>query len=291
MNRTREIIEKIEALPPFPEVIRKVSALLQDPLVSADRIVEAVRFDPSITANVLKACNSALLGGSRKVSSLREALVRIGNKALLRVILSAGGSEVLQREVPGYELERGALWRHSVMCALLCESLCDVAGYDRTDKAFTAGLLHDVGKVVLGEFIGKAHERIREAATGAGVCFLDAETEILGVNHAEAGGWIGEKWNFDADLVNAIRRHHDPSNGDPSPLLFLVHLSDALCLTGGIGGGADGLRYRVDHELLKRHGIGPEEFEQGLIRLADAARDFQGIVAMYGESTGRLPNE
>jgi putative nucleotidyltransferase with HDIG domain len=291
VKRTREILEKVDALPPFPAVLHKVLALLQDPLVSADRIVDAVRFDPSITANVLKVCNSALLGGSRKVSSLKDALVRIGNKPLLRVILSAGGSAVLQREVPGYDLERGMLWRHSVLCALLCESLCDVVGYGRTDKAFTAGLLHDVGKVVLGGFVGQEYGRIRDAAAGTGVSFLDAETEILGVNHAEAGGWIGEKWNFDADLVNAIRRHHDPSSGDATPLVLLVHFSDVLCLTMGVGGGADGLRYRLDRGLLESHGIGSTEFELGMIRLADVARDFQGILAMYGETTRRRPRE
>ena len=282
MKRTREILEKVDALPPFPAVIHKVLTLLQDPLVSADRIVEAVRFDQSITANVLKVCNSALLGGTQRVSSLKDALVRIGNKPLIRVILSVGGSDVLQKEVPGYDLERGALWRHSILCALLCESLCDVVGYAGKDKAFTAGLLHDVGKVVLSEFVGREYGKIRDAAMAAHFTFLDAESGILGVNHAEAGGRIGEKWNFDAELVNAIRHHHDPAKGDPSALLFLTHFADLLCLTSGIGGGADGLRYNVDHELLKAHGIGSKEFELGMIRLAGVERDSRGIIAVYG---------
>lgn len=282
MKRTREILEKVDTLPPFPAVIHKALALLQDPLVSAERIVEAVRFDQAITANVLKVCNSAFFGGVQPVSSLKDALVRIGNKKLIRVILSVGGSDVLQKEVPGYDLERGALWRHSVLCALLCESLCDVVGYGTKDKAFTAGLLHDVGKVVLSEFVGQDYGKIRDAAVAANFTFPDAESGILGVNHAEAGGRIAEKWNFDPELVNAIRYHHDPANGDPSALLFLVHFSDILCLTSGIGGGSDGLRYNVDHEMLKAHGIGSKEFELGMIRLSDVERDFRGIVAMYG---------
>lgn len=282
MKRTREILEKVNTLPPFPAVIHKVLSLLQDPLVSAERIVEVVRYDQSITANVLKVCNSALIGGTQKVSSLKDALVRIGNKQLVRVVLSAGGSDVLQKEVAGYGLEPGALWRHSVLCALLCESLCDVVDYGRKDKAFTAGLLHDVGKVLLNEFVGMEYAKIRDAAMAANFTFLDAESGILGVNHAEAGGRIGVAWNFDEELVNAIRYHHDPANGETSRLLFLVHFSDVLCLTSGIGGGADGLRYNVDHELLKSHGIGPKEFELGLIRLADVEREFRGVVAMYG---------
>ncbi len=282
MKRTREILEKVNTLPPFPAVIHKVLSLLQDPLVSAERIVEVVRYDQSITANVLKVCNSALIGGPQKVSSLKDALVRIGNKQLVRVVLSAGGSDVLQKEVAGYGLEPGALWRHSVLCALLCESLCDVVDYGRKDKAFTAGLLHDVGKVLLNEFVGKEYAKIRDAAMAANFTFLDAESGILGVNHAEAGGRIGVAWNFDEELVNAIRYHHDPANGEKSRLLFLVHFSDVLCLTSGIGGGADGLRYNVDHELLKSHGIGPKEFELGMIRLADVEREFRGVVAMYG---------
>ncbi len=286
MKRTREILEKVDAVPPFPAVVHKVLALLQDPMVSAERLVEAVRFDQSITAHVLRVCNSALHGGTRKVSSLKDALVRIGNRELVRVVLSAGGSDVLRKEVPGYGLEGGALWRHSVLCALLCESLCDGAGYEWKEKAFTAGLLHDVGKVVLSEFVGKEYGKIRDAATAGGLTFPEAESAILGVDHAEAGGRIGEKWNFDAELVNAIRHHHDPAKGKEGPLLFLVHYSDVLCLTSGIGGGADGLRYNVDHRLLEANGIGAKEFELGLIRLADVERAFQGVMAMFGREGG-----
>ncbi len=281
MKKTRQILAKVRDLPPFPAVVHRVLALLNDPLVSAERIVEAVRYDQSITANVLKACNSALLAGTQRVTTLKDALVRIGNKMLIQVILSSAGSDVLRNEVRGYDLERGALWKHSVLCALMAESLCDVVKYDQRDKAFTAGLLHDVGKVVLNEFVGKEYKGISNAARSAKIAFLDAETGVLGINHAEVGGIIGTEWNFDSELVDAIRHHHDPARGSDSPLLFIVHLSDILCLTSGIGGGADGLQYSVDYPLLKAHGIGPKEFELGLIRLVEVENRFHGIVSMY----------
>ncbi|MBI5419273.1 MAG: HDOD domain-containing protein [Deltaproteobacteria bacterium] len=279
--RVEEILGKVHGLPPFPAVIHRVTALLSDPLVSADSLLEVVKYDQSITANVIRMCNSALLAGAQRVSSLKDALIRIGNRNLIHVILSAGGNDLLRKEVPGYDLGRGELWKHSILCALLAESLCDVVEYGRKDKAFTAGLMHDIGKVVLSEFVGRQYREIRDAAQARKTSFAEGEVSILGVSHAEIGGRIGEAWNFDPELVNAIRHHHAPAEGEADPLLFLVHLSDVLCMTGGAGFGADGLQYNVDYELLKRHAVGPKEFELGLIRLVEVAQHFHGIVAMY----------
>lgn len=281
MSGAGDIGAKVRSLPPFPAVIHKVIGLLSDPLVSADRIVEIVRYDQAITANVLRMCNSTLVGGVQRVSSLREALVRIGNRNLIHMVLSAGGADVLNREMPGYDLARGDLWKHSVLCALLAESLCDLWSYRERDKAYTAGLLHDIGKVVLNECVGRDFDRIEREADAGKTSFEEAEGKVLGVNHAEVGGRVAEEWNFDEDLVDAIRYHHHPAGKDAGPLTLLVHLSDVLCMTSGIGGGADGLRYRVDFDLLKEHGVGAAEFEQGLIRLVDVRARFQGIVAMY----------
>ena len=227
-------------------------------------------------------CNSTLLGGASPVSSLRDALVRIGNKRLLQIILSAGGTDLLGREVEGYDLARGDLWKHSMLCALLAESLCDVVSYPSPDKAFTAGLLHDVGKLAMAESVAGSFEAIREASAAGKISFLEAETEVLGVSHAEIGGRLGALWNFDAEMVAALRHHHAPAGASGgSKLPFLVHLSDILCLTSGIGVGADGLQYKIDYDLCKANGIGPKEFEMAMIRLMEVEAQFHGIVAMF----------
>ncbi len=280
MTHIDRIMEKVKELPPFPAVIHKVFAVLADPLTSVSDILEVVRYDQSITATVIRMCNSAMIGGSQPVSSLKEALVRIGNQSLLRVILSSGGSDVLKREVPGYSLGRGELWRHSVLCALLAESLCEVVRWERRDKAFTAGLLHDIGKVVLSEYVGKDLGAIHATAAAGGTSFVEGERLVLGIGHAEVGARIGQAWSFDDELVAAIRFHHAPAEGG-GDLAFLVHLSDALCMTSGMGGGADGLRYNVDYDLMKSHGIGAKEFELALVQVSEVLQRFHGIVAMF----------
>ncbi len=282
MTRVDEILARAGELPPFPAVIQRVMALMADPLVGADKIIEVVKYDQAITARVIKMCNSTVLMGTSPVSTLRDALVRIGNKQLLQIIMSAGGTELLQRELEGYGLGRGDLWKHSMLCALLAESLCDVVKYGAPDKAFTAGLLHDVGKLAMAGSVADSYEDIREAATAGRISFFEAETRVLGVGHAEIGGRLGELWNFDAEMVAAIRHHHEPA-GAPgeSKLPFLIHLSDILCLTSGIGVGSDGLQYTIDHDLCKSHGIGIREFELAMIRLMEVEAQFHAIVAMF----------
>lgn len=281
MTVADDILAKAGSLPPFPAVVQRALALLSDPLAAADDILEAIRYDQSITADVIKMCNSSLLAGTRPVSTLKDALVRIGNRALVHIILSAGGADLLQREVTGYDLARGELWKHSVLCALLAESLCDVVPYEARDKAFTAGLLHDIGKLAMSEFVGREYAAIQEAATSGRIPFLEAERKVLGLDHAEVGGRIGEEWRFDDELVAAIRHHHNPVGGGQGALPLIVHLSDLLCLTSGIGVGADGLQYKADYELLRGNGIGPREFEMAMIRLVEVEQRFHGIVAMY----------
>lgn len=284
MSRIHDILERAEALPPFPAVIQRVMALMEDPLVGADKILEVVRYDQAITANIIRMCNSTMLAGAVPVSTLRDALVRVGNRQLLQIVLSAGGTDLLEREVKGYDLSRGELWKHSILCALLAESLCDVLHYPSSDKAFTAGLLHDVGKLAMAEFVAEAFGAIREMAVSGRIPFLEAETKVLGVSHAEIGGRLGELWKFDPELVDAIRHHHAPAGAaGGSTLPFLVHLSDILCLTSGIGVGADGLQYKIDYDLCKAHGIGPREFELAMIRLTEVEAQFHGIVAMFDQ--------
>lgn len=282
MKRVDEILTRAGELPPFPAVIQRVMALMADPLVGADKILDVVKYDQAITARVIKMCNSTIIGGAMPVSTLRDALVRIGNKQLLQIIMSAGGTELLQRELQGYGLGSGDLWKHSMLCALLAESLCDVVKYPYPDKAFTAGLLHDVGKLAMAEAVNDEYETIRQASEAGKISFYEAENQVLGVSHAEIGGRLGEMWKFDVEMISAIRHHHAPAGaGGGSKLPFLVHLSDILCLTSGIGVGADGLQYKIDYDLCKSNGIGPREFELAMIRLMEVEGQFHGIVAMF----------
>jgi putative nucleotidyltransferase with HDIG domain len=282
VSRLNEIVAKAEELPPFPAVIQRVMSLMADPLVGADKILDVVKYDQAITARVIKMCNSSLLGGALPVATLRDALVRIGNKQLLQIIMSAAGTDLLERPLVGYDLARGELWTHSMMCALLAESICDIVKYPFPDRAFTAGLIHDVGKLAMAEFVEDAYEAIREAAASGKISFLEAETQVLGANHAEIGGRLGELWHFDPEMVDALRYHHAPARAScGTKLPFLVHLSDMLCLTRGIGVGADGLQYEIDYDLCKANGIGSKEFELAMIRLTEVERQFHGIVAMF----------
>ncbi|HEY5996661.1 MAG TPA: HDOD domain-containing protein [Candidatus Deferrimicrobiaceae bacterium] len=282
MSHLNEILAKAGELPPFPAVFHQVMALTADPVVGADKILGVVEFDQAITARIIRMCNLTIPGGGAPVATLRDALARTGDRRLLQVVISAAGTDLLDRELPGYNLAGGELWKHSMMCALLAESLCDIVNYPSPARAFAAGLIHDVGKLAMSESVAGSYVAIREAIESGGISFLEAETRVLGVNHAEIGGRLGEMWHFDPEMVDALRFHHAPAGATCGTRLpFLVHLSDILCLISGLGVGADGLRYKVDYDLCKANGIGPREFEMAVIRLSEVEAQFHGIAAMF----------
>ncbi len=247
MKIRAEILDRIHTVPPLPLVVVRLADLLRDPGVSIHQLVEVVRFDPGITAQVICMANSAYFGSGRKLDSLREALVRLGNNQLFSFILASSVRPMLQSPLAGYQLDHGELWRHSAAVAIAAERIEQRLGGKRAEAAFTAGLLHDLGKLVLSAFIEQSTERIREHSHQNRVSFELAEREVFGIDHMELGALLLEKWGFPPETVSVVRWHHEPaSGGEHCYLADLVHIADALVLSLGIGAGVDGLCYHLD---------------------------------------------
>lgn len=256
MSRLDEILALLHHLPPFPKVAARVMALLKDPDVTAHQLAEVIRFDQAITANVLKICNAAYFSLPRKVNSLDEGLVVIGHDILKEIIIASSSARFYQGAVgAGYWLEEGEMWRHSVATAIMAKLLCRHIRDVDAGSAFTAALLHDIGKRFLSGFVADEYKSIAEKVGTEQCSFTEAERSLLGIDHAALGGMILGKWEFDPPLVEAVREHHSATALDMAPLTALVALSNSLVISMGIGVGADGLASELHGGGLRRFDI------------------------------------
>ncbi|MCK4658130.1 MAG: HDOD domain-containing protein [Phycisphaerae bacterium] len=262
MIQIDRILEQIETLPPLPDTAMKLVAVVNEPSSTMDDIVEAVKYDPAVTTEVLRLCNSAYFGLSRKVTSLNDAMVYLGTVKVLQLVMAVHTGTLLRKPQVGYGLEPGVLWKHSVAVALASAAVGQKLRLPYTGLLFTAGLLHDIGKVILNQYVAEEFTEIARRVTQDKLTFLEAEQQVLGFSHAEIGGRLAEKWQLPEPIVRCVYHHHSPAAiNPPDPLVDAVYVANTICLLLGIGLGEDGLSYRADEEVMRRHTLTERDLE------------------------------
>jgi putative nucleotidyltransferase with HDIG domain len=264
MKDIRTITKDIKELPPLPEVAQKVFSLLNDPNSNVQDLVKVIQLDQAMTANILKLCNSAYFGLKRKISSLQEALVLLGQKKLHEIIMTDNSGKYYEKAGLGYNLEKGEIWKHSMACALLSQILVRKTGLPEDPFLFTAALLHDIGKVILSTYVKAEYNQIIRLVKEQRYPFLQAEKEIIGIDHAELGGRIAEEWNFPGALVEAIARHHTPDT--ENYISCIVHLCNLMTIMMGIGTGYGLADYGKD-DVMKKLGLKERHLESCMVEL------------------------
>jgi putative nucleotidyltransferase with HDIG domain len=214
-----------------------------------------------------------------KVGSVRQAVMLLGFKRLMQMVIATCTSTIMDRTVPGYDLSAGELWRHAIAVSVAAEGLVRELQIKAPEEIFTAALLHDVGKLILGQFVQGDYPKI-ELALEQGLSFETAESIVLGTDHAEIGAQVLAKWSFPEEIVNAVRWHHKPerANGE-STMLDIVHVANMLCLMIGIGVGREGLHYAPSTEATVRLGLKPQHLEKVASQTLQWANDLAGALA------------
>jgi putative nucleotidyltransferase with HDIG domain len=276
MQALDNYIDEIKSLPPAPRVLAQLLVLLNDTEARADQIVDLITFDPALTAKVLQRCNSAATG--RVVADLDDAVSLIGFNAIYRMVAMVVGEGLLGGEQPGYGIGQGELWEHSVTTALAARVVAHrTTGED--NLAFTAGLLHDIGKLVLGTFLVGAEDAIVQQTGPSGLSFLEAEKSILGVEHAEIGGRVLTRWNFPDNLCSAVWHHHNPSQaGEHEKLAACVHLGDIIAHCLGQAQGFESFAVRTDSAVMEILQIRPVDIDSFILDTEVAWTEFTGII-------------
>lgn len=261
-----EVAAAVAELPPMPSSIQEVISACDDQDMTVGQLSQVVLRDQSLTANILKLANSSFYGHARRVTTVTEAVVMLGFSAIKSLAISSHTARLLSGSLPGYGLQQGELWRHSISVAFTARRLAVEVQLAPVEEAFVAGLLLDIGKTILSSYMENAFDEVTRISHERRVPFHEVEAELLGFDHAELGAQIASSWSFPPELEEAIRFHHSPSGATLKPSLsHCVHLADAACMMLGVGLGTDGLMYGMDPASLAVLDITPDR----LMRLMD----------------------
>ncbi len=272
------LIKAAHALDPLPATVARLAALVVREDWSLAEAAHLVEFDPALTGRLLRLANSAATAGLAPVHTARDAIMRVGIGPALAFAAASGLRRQMKRALPEYGLSEGQLWRHSVAAALAAEPIAARARVYLPPEFFTAALLHDIGKLVLARFLDKEDLRLLATARDDGhATSLQAEMEILGVNHGELGGLIAAHWKLPDRIVLGITHHHAPECGG-DPVCDAVHLANVVAKRIGEGPVTFIEELEPDAAALERLGLGTEAVNEIILELPAA---FESTLAKY----------
>lgn len=220
--------DRIPTLPTLPQVALKVNELIHEPNVSVRILSDIIMKDQAIVTNILKLVNSSFYGFPSKIDSVSRAILVLGFETLRNAILSVSATQTLSK-VNGHEdFSITDFWRHSIAVAVTCRRLSIRIPLEVPETCFVAGLLHDMGKVIIASFFNEEFQQVITLCR-SGIHYLEAERSVLPLSHARIGGYLAEKWRLPENLRNAIIYHHNPKEGVAgSNLAILVHAADII---------------------------------------------------------------
>ena len=221
-------LKKLEGLPTLPPIVQRLNLMIEDEKTSIHQIANLIEKDQVITSKILRLANSAFYGFPKKVSTVQNALMLLGINVVKVLILTSSIFEIIYKEDVG-------LWEHSIGVAACSRILAEKVGLKEPQEVATAGLLHDLGRIIQKVSFKEEYEKILEL-TKNGKDPLQAEKEILGIDHAEMGSFIMKIWNLPDRLVEAVDAHHEFEKArEFKKEAAIVHLSDVLIHVRGYG--------------------------------------------------------
>ena len=225
----KDIALTLEQIRPIPQVALKILRMMDDDDYDINAIAKEVRKDQVISARTLKLCNSALYSPGKRIASLEEALIFIGKNLFIRLVVSSAVREFYNQVGLGYSLCKGGLFQHSVGTAMIAETLARETQAVDSGSAYTAGLLHDIGKVVLDQYLASAYPHFYRQMHDDEQNILSLENKFFGTDHTQVGNELAERWAFPDNLKEAIRHHHYPQEGQShEALTCIIYLADLL---------------------------------------------------------------
>ena len=278
MDKREEILEALGEIEVLSTPVLSALQVLNNPDSTPDEIERVISVDPALTTTVLKFANSAYFGCSSKVHTVKEAAVRLGVGMISRMLYLSSSQSFSGRSLQGYGLSAGSLWDSMIAAAVATSLLEKHLGTKAPHYTFTAALLHNIGKLVMGNYLEVDADPICALTAQEELTFEQAEERILGINHAEVGAELLHRWSVPDEIVQVVRWHLDPEQcpGDKMAVDF-VHVASTIAKLAGHGLGIDGLCYDVSRACEKRLGITSTVIEKVLCELPD---ELAGIESM-----------
>jgi len=277
MDDKQKILSKASELNSVPASALQAMRKLQDPNSNIGEVVQLINYDPGMTSNILRLANSSYYGCTKAISSLREAIVRLGAKNILPLITAAIASAAIKTKIRGYSMTSDQLWDHSVAVAVAAENLAEILKIPGEKIAFTAGLLHDIGKVLMGKhMIDKKIRKVFQEALRKSDSLIHAEYELYKIDHAEAGGFLLGKWNIPDALVQAVRFHHSPFDAE-NPNASIVHIADVICVQNDIGFEYSTPKVSFTPGILEKMNVSSQIVEEVVARTKDSFENIKDV--------------
>ncbi|EQA46307.1 HDIG domain protein [Leptospira broomii serovar Hurstbridge str. 5399] len=277
-----QLFENEAQLPKISSVVSKVMEMVNRPDVAIADLAKEISKDPGLTAAVIKLSNSAYYRPTKPVKTVQESLMTLGIKTVREMILLTEAKGILKKDLKGYQVDAESNWMHSLTVAELAMRITvqKKLKFDK-DVAFTAGLLHNIGKVILSEFFPSIILQLRaELQTYEGP-YKDLERKYFGYTHEEAGAKLLAKWNFPEELVEVANFYTEPEKAVKFPeLVSVVHIAHCVVILSGMGIDIGGLRTPLSPQALKIAGVTDSDLQMYYTLLPEIARHLAELIAV-----------
>lgn len=227
-ERVNRVLSTVYTVPSIPQVISEVSTVIDDPKTSANILGKMISHDQGLVTKILTVANSPLHGIPRRVSTIDFAIVVLGFNQVKNIVLALSMMDSLKIS-SDTKFDHKKYWLHSILTAAAAKKIADDLGYQASGEVFTAGLLHDLGIVIINKFFNKEFKEIIDTVKNENITFLEAEEKHLGFTHQEIGKFLVDRWNLPIAIADVINFHHKPSLAENNQeLTALVHLADYM---------------------------------------------------------------
>ncbi len=269
-DELKQRLKNVQSLPTLPPIVSKLNKMVEDEDVTAIQLGKVIEKDQVLTSKLLRMVNSSFFGFPQRISTVSNAIVLLGFNVIKTLIVTSSIFEVMQSSDIG-------LWEHSLGAATVAGILAKRMQIKNPEEISTAGLIHDLGKIVVRAEVPGEYAEIRRLVAEKEVPMREAEMIHMGFNHADIGGWLVTEWNLPPRLVEPITFHHSPEKAPEfKQLSAIVHMSDILIRAVGFGDGGDPWIPPLDHNAWNRIKFGRsaareiiQELEEKLIELQD----------------------
>lgn len=239
-ERLKKLIDKVTGLPTLPQMFETLNRMLVNPRTSAKDVAQVISTDPSIASKVLKVVNSPFYGFPSRIATITHAIVILGFNTIKSIVLSSTIFDIFKKDTGDAEFNYLEFWKHSIGVGASARVISRMVGMKEQEEAFIAGLLHDVGKLVILQYMPEKAKEIMAYVRANNCLISQAEEKVLGVTHAEVGAWLGDRWNLAKGLVDVCRFHHNPAlSSQFQKMCSIVHLADIITRAVRVGSGGD----------------------------------------------------
>ena len=284
-QKLKKIVDGIVGLPTLPTVLTNVTKMMQNPRVSAAQVGGVIQSDVSLTSKILKLVNSAFYGFPNRISTVTHAIVILGFNAVRSTAMSVSVFDSFGGGGESEGFDRMAFWKHSIGCGASARILAKRVNFKELEEAFIAGLLHDIGLIILDQYVHDEFVKIIKIVQEKECLIREAEKEVLGgITHNDLGGWLGRKWNMAPVLVEIIESYPDPSSASDNYLLVsIIHVADILTRALDVGDCGDSRMPLINKSAWEKLGIDMAELPSIMQEIIESAKKAEAFFSMVNK--------